>query len=120
MYGTGLGSGLTGLTCGQSPCTWWDDVYLTQTCQSYLQECDPMNPLLTLVNKGLIVGGAQVIGSTAGSAVGDFAGSAVSSASAGLVESSLPAFTNPDGTLNWTTLGLVSLGLFVLLKVITK
>jgi hypothetical protein len=78
--------------CPANPCTWWDDVYLGDACMSYLQCADPTNPLLTLVQKGAIVGSAQILGQTAGQAV-----------STGFNA----AFTNPDGSTNWTFIAVV-------------
>jgi hypothetical protein len=47
-----------------------DYVYLSQACQDYLGCADPTNTLYVTATKGLIVGGAQVVGSTAGAAAG--------------------------------------------------
>jgi len=65
MYNRGLGQ-----DCSAGPaCAWYDNVYATQGCLNWYAACDPTNPFYVLNTKGLIVGGAGVLGQTAGSAV---------------------------------------------------
>ena len=64
MYVKGLGQ----TDCGANPCGWFDNVWLSDACQSYLGCADPTNPLYVTATKGLIVGGAQVLGQTAADA----------------------------------------------------
>jgi len=120
---TGYGMRGLGDTSG-SPCNWFDNVWLTQPCQDYLQANDPTNPLLVMVQNGAIVGGAQVVGNTVGTAAGDAVGSAVGSATGAAASSveqtGLSYFQNSNGSLNLVTIGLAGLGIFVLLKVLTK
>ena len=56
--------------CGASPCGMLDYVYLSQSCQDFLGCADPTNALYITATKGLIVGGAQVVGSTVGTTAG--------------------------------------------------
>ncbi len=67
--------------CGASPCDWTDYIWLSDACQAFLGCADPTNPLYVTATQGLIVGGAQVIGSTVGGAVAATAGGVVSGVS---------------------------------------
>jgi hypothetical protein len=89
--------------CGDNPCTWWDEVYLRDACMNYLACADPANPLLITAQRGLIVGGAQVLGQTAGQAT-----------AAGVTA----AFQNPDGSTNWTFITVAGLGGLLALKLL--
>ncbi len=101
---------MLGDTSSANPCTWWDDIYLTQPCQNYLQANDPTNPLLVMVQQGAIVGGAQVLGTTVGTSVS----TAVNATATSL-------FVDPTtGNLNITTILVVGLGLYVTMKLIGK
>lgn len=93
--------------CGVNPCTWWDKVYSSDECLKYNACVDPTNFWVIAEQKGLVAGTIQeaisaagvavsAAGQEAGSAAGDTAGSAVKH-----------LFTNPDGTTNWATVGLV-------------
>jgi hypothetical protein len=113
------GRGLRGLgdDCGADPCTWWDQVYMRDACLAYKTCVNPNDPEVVLVNKGLLVGGAQV----AGTAVGQTAGTAIESTVTGL-------FTNPDAassalpgplaSVNWVMVGGAFLGLLLLPKLL--
>ena len=92
-------------SCGDNPCTWWDDVYLRDACKAFLTCSNPADPLLVMTNQGLIVGGAQVVGSTVGQAVS----TGVESAAAGVA-------VNPStGQINWMTIGLIAAAALILL-----
>ena len=112
---------LTGLG-DTSPCTWWDDVWLTSPCQQYLEANDPNNALLVMVQKGALVGGATVAGTTIGTAAGDLvgstAGATVGAASDSINQSVSGFFTNPDGSMNVPTIMIAGLGIFLLMKAI--
>ena len=99
---------MLGDTSTANPCTWWDDVYLTQPCQNYLQANDPTNPLLVMVQQGAIVGGAQVVGNTVGTA----ASTAVNAVTESI-------FTDPTtGSTNWTMIALLGIAGFVGFKLL--
>ena len=113
---------MLGDTSTANPCTWWDNIWLGQSCQDYLQANDPTNPLLVMVQKGALVGGASVAGTTIGTAAGDLVGSTVG-ATAGAASDSINQsvsgfFTNPDGSLNIPTIIIAGLGIFLLMKAI--
>lgn len=109
--------GMGQTACGTNPCTWWDDVYLTDACMAYTRCANPTSPLLTVVDNGLIVGGSAILGSTAGQA----AGGALSSAASGFFETPDPITGAPS--VNWTsilTMGAIGLGLFIFLPALVK
>lgn len=100
--------------CANNPCSWWDDVYLRDSCMSYLQSCDPNNALLTVVQKGLIVGGAQVVGGTVGTAANTATTSFVDS-----LFGNDP--TNPQGSgTNWGMVALFAAGGIGALMILPK
>lgn len=85
--------------CGTDPCTWWDSIYMRDACLQYKTCVNPNDPAVILVTQGLIVGGAQVVGQTAGSAVGGGIQAAIN----GLVGGG-------NGTpINWGTIALVGI-----------
>lgn len=101
-----------GADCSTNPCTWWDDVYLRDACKAFLTDCDPANPLLTIVNKGLLVGGADVLGTTVGTTVGTAVGTAVESTGTSI-------FSNPvTGQVNWVPIALIAGGVLLLFQMI--
>ncbi len=61
-----------GISCAAgsgSACSWYDNIWATQGCLDWYAQCDPTNPFYVTSTQGLIVGGAQVIGSTVGNAL---------------------------------------------------
>lgn len=94
--------------CGADPCTWWDDVYMRDPCLAYKACVDPTNFMVQAVNKGLIAAtGASALdmAGTVVTAVGAQAGSAVGTTTGQTIKG---LFTNPDGTTNWQSVGLVA------------
>lgn len=86
--------------CGTNPCTWWDNVYLRDACLQYKTCVNPNDPMVILANRGLIVGGAQVVGSTVGGAVG----TGVESTVEGIFSSPNPGSAP---TVNWALIAFV-------------
>lgn len=60
-----------GISCAagvSSACGFLDNFYASQGCLNWYAQCDPTNPFYLTNSKGLIVGGAQVLGQTAADA----------------------------------------------------
>jgi len=91
-------------------CSWYDDIWATQGCLDWYAANDPTNPFYLTNTKGLIVGGAQVVGGAAGQAIAaagnSFLGIDPAAASA------IPAWA-------WIA-GIGALALFVLPKVMGR
>lgn len=61
-----------GSSCAAGPgsaCSWYDDIWATQGCLDWYAQCDPTNAFYQMNSKGAIVGGAAVLGATAGNAI---------------------------------------------------
>jgi hypothetical protein len=57
-----------------SACSFFDDIWASQACLNWYAQCDPTNPFYVTNTKGLIVGGAQVLGQTAADATASATG----------------------------------------------
>lgn len=99
---------LTGCAAGaSSACGWFDDIYASQGCLNWYAQCDPSNAFYLTNTQGLIVGGASVLGSTAGDAIAAAGNSAL-----GFDSGTIP---------NWAWLvGIGALALFVIPKLVGK
>jgi hypothetical protein len=98
-----LGTSTTDLSvpsCGDNPCTWWDEVWVRDACLTFLRCADPSNPLVVSMDQGFTAGVAAE--------AGQIAGSAVSGAASGL-KSSL-------GIPGWAILGGIAIGGLVLIQ----
>jgi len=69
MYVRGRGLGQDCSAGSGSACSWYDNVWATEGCLDWYAACAPTDPFYVLNTKGLIVGGSQVLGSTAASAI---------------------------------------------------
>lgn len=87
-------------SCGANPCTWFDNVYVGDSCLSFLQCADPTNLLVTGANQGLLA--------ATGQAVTQVAVGAVSGAATGLVNDTGVA----PSTFVWIA-GLAAVGFLV-------
>lgn len=91
-------------SCGDSPCTWWDDVYASDACLAYTKCVDPTSTFYNLNTYGLI----------GGTAVG--AGQEINKAASAFV----PAlFQDPLGNINWASVGMVAIGVVLAYKLLS-
>jgi hypothetical protein len=101
-----------GADCGSSPCGWFDEVWVSDTCLAYLQQCSPNDPRVIAMQSGFVAGVTSAAANEAGAAlssVGSNAGSAVGTTLSALATS---LFQNADGSTNWVTVGIAgALGL---------
>lgn len=66
--------------CGNNPCSWFDNVYLSSDCVNFLRCADPTNSLVTRADEGILQAIGQTAGGMVGGTVGNFGGSLASSA----------------------------------------
>ena len=99
-----------------SACAWYDNVWATQGCLGWYAQCDPTNAFYVTNTKGLIVGGAQVVGTTVGSAVGGAVGNTVSSA----VSTALAPEVAATGIPTWAWVAGAGLAALLLLPIVLK
>jgi len=103
MYVRGMGQAGPG-----DACSWYDNIYATQGCLNWYAQNDPTNPFYVLNTKGLIVGGAGVLGQTASDAV----------AAAG---NSFLGLDPTSGMPSWVwAVGLIALGIVVIPKLVSR
>jgi hypothetical protein len=104
MYIRGIGDAAAG---PGDACAWYDNIWATQGCLDWYAANDPTNPFYVTNTKGLIVGGAQVLGQTAGQAIAAGANSAL-----GLSPTAVPS---------WVWLGAIAAaGIFILPKLVGR
>jgi hypothetical protein len=110
MYVRGMGQLADACSLGSgSACSWYDDIWATQPCLDWYAQCDPTNAFYRLNTKGLIVGGAGVLGSTAADAV----------ASAG--NSVLGIDPTASGIPSWAWMAaLIAAGVFLVPKLVGR
>ncbi len=105
MYVRGVGDVAAG---PGAACGWFDNIWASQGCLDWYAANDPTNAFYLTNTKGLIVGGAQVLGGTAADAI-----AAGGNAFLGLNPASgVPAWA-------WVA-GIGALALFVLPKVVGR
>jgi hypothetical protein len=88
-----------------SACGWFDDIYASDGCLAWYAQCDPTNSFYLVNSKGLIAGGSQVLGQSAGNAIATAGNSLL-----GLDPNAIPAWA-------WIV-GLGTLGVLVLPKLL--
>lgn len=74
---SGLGTCADSGTCGPNPCTWWDNVWISDACRKFCQCSDPASWGAVGADVALgqeLVGAAGVVGSAVGSAAGSAIG----------------------------------------------
>lgn len=102
---TGLGDTQT-YDCSAGPsnaCAWYDNIYATDGCLGWYAQCNPTSAFYLTNTKGLIVGGAAVLGQGASDAVGSFG-------------NSLLGLDPSQGIPNWIWVAAAGLVAFELLK----
>lgn len=97
----GLGSSLpSGFphsdTCGDNPCTWWDDIWARDACISFLECAYPNDPTTIGFQQGAAAG--------AGAAAGQMVGGAMAGAGTGLA-TGLVGDTSGVGGVSWALIG---------------
>jgi len=73
LEGLGQSTSITALNapqCGDNPCTWFDNVWVSDACLNYLQCAQPGNILVTAMNQGTGAAAGQAVGQVATGVVG--------------------------------------------------
>jgi hypothetical protein len=66
-------SSIVNANCGDNPCTWLDDVWVSDACLAFLECAQPTNILVTSMTQGTGAAVGQAAGSVAASTVGGVA-----------------------------------------------
>ena len=53
-------------TCAVNPCTWWDDIWASDSCLAWYAQCNPTSSFYIANTQGALA----VVGNAAGAAVG--------------------------------------------------
>lgn len=119
----GLGSyglGDTTEDCSTNPCSWWDQVWVGDTCLAWLQQCNPTDPRVIAMKSGFVAGTVAAAAETiqagvtpVGVAAGGIAGNTLAALFGGL-------FVNADGTTNWVTVGVAGVAALAAVEILTK
>ncbi len=108
LNGLGLGTCNDSGACGENPCGWFDNIWISDACRNFCKCSDPTSWGAIGADVALgqeVVGAAGVIGSAAGTAVGN----AVGGVGAGVSSTAGPLFT-------YSLIAIGALAVFMLLK----
>ena len=73
LEGLGQSTSITSISdtsCGDNPCTWFDNVWVSDSCLSFLQCAQPTNLLVTAMSGGAGAAVGQAVGQTVAGTVG--------------------------------------------------
>lgn len=60
---------MLGSTQDTNPCGFFDNIWMSDSCLAYRLSQNPNDPMALMVQKGALIGGAEVVGQSVGSAL---------------------------------------------------
>ena len=92
-----------------TPCSWLDDIYVRDSCLSWLRQCNPTDPKVIAMDAGFVAGTAAYVGQAVAAGGAPLAGAAGKTAGNALAGLFNGLFVNTDGSTNWVTVGVAGI-----------